>query len=125
LWGFGTGTYFNGKTVTVLDCDPSTNSFRFYFKHADVANTADTTGLTAPWMKKNYRVIRLECSQSLGTDLIYVGDLNVSSSQYMACLSLTGQLAIEIASDNIPPDGIFIDTSGTADTDQVMVTVIF
>jgi hypothetical protein len=125
LWGFGTGTYFNGKTVTVLDCDPTTNSFRFYFTHANVSNTADTTGLTAPWMKKNYRAIRLECSQALSTDLIYVGDLNVSSSQYMACLSLAGQLAIEIASENIPPEGICIDTSGTSSSDQVMVTVIY
>ena len=125
LWGFGTATYFNGVRITVLDCNPTKNSFRFYFKHADVASTADTTGLTAPSPAQHYRAIRLECSQSLSTDLIYVGDLNVSSTQYMACLSLAGQLSIEIASENIPPEGLFIDTSGTASTDQVMVTVIY
>jgi hypothetical protein len=122
LWGFSTGTYFNGKKVTVIDNNPKTNSFRFYFTHANVSNTSDT-GNTAPIPAERYRAIRLECGQSNGTDLVYVGDLNVSSSQYMAALSLTGQLSIEIASENIPPEGIFID--GTADTDTVQVTVLY
>jgi hypothetical protein len=124
LWGFTTATYFNGKVVTVLDNNPVTGEFRFFFKHADVANTADT-GNTAPCPAQHYRAIRLECSQSLGTDLIYVGDLNVSSSQYSACLSLTGQLAIEIVGENIPPESICIDTSGTSSNDAVMVSVIY
>jgi len=124
LWGFSTATYFNGKVVTVRDCDPSTLSFSFYFKHADVNSTNDT-GNTAPAPAQHYRAIRLECGQSLSTDLIYVGDGNVSSTQYMACLSLAGQLAIEIASDNIPPEGIWIDTSGSSSNDRVMVTVIY
>lgn len=125
LWAFGTATYFNGKVVTVLDCDPSTNSFRFYFTHANVSNTADTTGETAPCPAQHYRAIRLECSQALGTDIIYVGDGNVSSSQYMAALSLAGQLSVEIASENIPPESVWIDTSGTSGSDQVMVTLIY
>jgi hypothetical protein len=123
LWGFTTATYFNGKRITVLDCNPATNSFRFYFKNANVASTVDA-GNTAPSPFQHYRAIRLECSQSLGTDLIFVGDLNVSSTQYMACLSLAGQLSIELAGENIPPEGLFIDTSGTAGTDQVQVTLI-
>jgi len=125
LWGFTTATYFNGKRITVLDCNPNKNSFRFYFTHADVNSTTDTTGFTAPSPAQHYRAIRLECSQSLGTDLIYVGDLNVSSSQYMAALSLAGQLSIEIAGENIPPEGLFIDTSGSSGSDQVMVTLIY
>jgi hypothetical protein len=128
LWGFTTtvGKFLNGKRVSVIDCNPAAKSFRFYFAHADDASAglADT-GNTAPSPKQHYRAIRLECSQSLSTDLIYVGDLNVSSTQYMACLSLAGQLSIEIASENIPPEGLFIDTSGTASTDQVMCTVIY
>lgn len=124
LWGFTTATYFNGKVVTILDNNPADGSFRFYFTHANVATTADT-GKTAPIPAQRYRVIRLECSQSLGTDLIYVGDANVSSTQYMAALSLTGQLAIEIASENIPPEGIWLDTNGSVGTDQVMVTLIY
>ena len=124
LWGFTTATYFNGKVVTVIDNNPATNSFRFYFANADVASTSDA-GKTAPAPFQHYRAIRLECSQSLSTDLIYVGDGNVSSTQYMACLSLAGQLSIEIASENIPSESIWIDTSGSASTDQVMVTLIY
>jgi len=41
LWGFTTATYFNGKRITVLDCNPALNSFRFYFNHANVGSTAD------------------------------------------------------------------------------------
>jgi hypothetical protein len=122
LWGFGTATYFNGKRITVLDNNPATNSFRFYIAHADVANTADTTGLTAPSPAQHYRVVRLECSQTLGTDIIYVGDLNVSSTQYMAALSLAGQFSIEIAGENVPPEGIWI--TGTGPTDSCQVTLI-
>ena len=123
LWGFTNATVFNGKRVSVIANNPKTNSFSFYIDSGDDSNT--DTGNTAPSPFQHYRVIRLECSQSLGSDLIYVGDLNVSSSQYMACLSLTGQLAIEIASENIPPEGIFIDTNGSSETDQVMVTVVY
>jgi hypothetical protein len=124
LWGFTTATYFNAVVVTVIDNNPATGAFRFYIKHIDVASTADA-GNTAPSPAQHYRAIRLECSQSLGTDLIYVGDANVSSTQYMACLSLAGQLSVEIVSENIPPEGLCIDTSGVAGTDQVMVTLIY
>jgi len=123
LWGF-TATELNGLVVTVIDNNPANNSFRFAINHADVGSTSDT-GKTAPAPFQHYRAIRLECSQSLSTDLIYVGDSNVKSTQYMACLSLAGQLSIEIASENIPPEGIWIDTNGSASTDQVMVTLIY
>ncbi len=122
LWGFTTATYFNGKRVTVIDNNPALKSWRFYFNHADVASTADA-GNTAPSPFQHYRAIRLECGQGNGTDFVYVGDLNVSSTQYMAALSLAGQLSIEIASENIPPEGIFID--GTSGSDTVQVTVIY
>jgi hypothetical protein len=124
LWGFTTATYFNGKVVSVIDNNPANDSFRFYFKHADVASTADA-GNTAPTPAQHYRAIRLECSQALGTDLIYVGDLNVSATQYMSCLSLAGQLSVEIASDNIPPEGLWIDTNGVSANDAVQVTLIY
>jgi hypothetical protein len=125
LWGFTTATYFNGKRISVIDNNPAVNSFRFYFTHGDVAVTGDA-GKTAPSPFQHYRAIRLECSQNLGTDLIYVGDLNVSSTQYMACLSLAGQLSIEIASENIPPEGVFIATNGASTAnDQVQVTILY
>lgn len=122
LWGFATATYFNGKKITVISNDPVAKSFSFYFNHADVASTADT-GNTAPSPFQHYRVIRLECSQSLGTDFVYVGDLNVSATRYVAALSLTGQLSFEIASENIPPEDIFID--GTTNGDSVQVSLIY
>ena len=122
LWGFTTATYFNAKVVSVIDCDPVTGSFRFYFNNADVASTNDA-GKTAASPFQHYRAVRLECSQSLGSDIVYVGDLNVSSTQYVAALSLTGQLSIEIAGDNIPADRIFI--TGTGSTDSVLVSLIY
>lgn len=117
LWGFTTATYFNGKTVTVLDNNPANGSFRFAFTHADVGSTSDA-GNTAAIPVQRYRAVRLECGQGNGSDKVYVGDLNVSSSRYMAAISLANQLSIEIAGDNIPADRIFIDGDG-ADTVQV------
>jgi hypothetical protein len=122
LWGFTTATYFNAKVVSVIDCNPADGSFRFYFNHADVASTADA-GNTAASPFQHYRVVRLECSLNLGTDLIYVGDLNVSSTRYFAVLSLTGQFSIEIASENIPADRIWI--TGTGASDSVQVSLVY
>ena len=123
LWGFTTATYFNAKVVSVLDCDPVAGAFRFYFAHADVTSTADTTGRAAASPFQHYRVVRLECSQSLGTDIIYVGDLNVSSTRYFAALSLAGQFSIEVAGENIPADRIWI--TGTGPTDSVQVSLLY
>lgn len=122
LWGFTTATYFNGLTVSVIDCNPTLGTFSFYFNHANVASTADT-GNTAAAPSEHYRSVRLECSQTNGADFVYVGDLNVSSTRYMAALSLTGEIAIEIDSQNIPADRIFIDA--TASTDSVQVTLLY
>lgn len=122
LWGFTTATYFNGKTVSVISNDPVAKSFSFYIAHADVGSTGDT-GNTAASPFQHYRAVRIECAQTLGTDLIYVGDGNVTSTQYVAVLSLAGQLAVEIASENIPADRIFI--TGTGSTDSVLVSLIY
>ena len=122
LWGFATGTYFNGKKVTVIDNNPANNSFRFYFAHANVGSVSDT-GLTATSPFQHYRAVRLEIGAGNGaTDLVYVGDLNVSSTRYVTALSASNP-SIEIASENIPPEAIFID--GTTDTDTVQVSLIY
>lgn len=125
LWGFTTATYFNGCTVTVLDNNPQAGSFRFYFHNSggDVAST-DDAGNTASAPTGHYRAVRLECSQSNSTNIIYVGDLNVSATQYMAALTLAGQAAIVIASDNIPADRIFIFGSAASDC-AVQPTLIY
>ena len=122
LWGFTTATYFNGCTVTVLDNNPSTNSFRFYFNHADVNSTSDA-GSTAAAPVQSYRAVRLEVPAGNGTDIVYVGDLNVTPTQYMTALTVAGPSSIVIASDNIRADRIFVCASGSADT--VLVTLIY
>jgi hypothetical protein len=122
LWGFTTATYFNGKTVTVLDNDGS-SQFRFYFTHANVGSTGDA-GKTAPIPVESYRAVRLEWSAT-GADTVYVGDLNVSSSRYIAALSSAGQLSVEISGDNIRADRIFIVGSNAAGTDTVQCSVIY
>jgi len=113
LWGFATATYFNGKTITVLDCNPTNGSFRFYFTHANVSSTADT-GNTAAAPVQSYRSVRLECGQSNGSSIVYVGDGNVSSTKYVAALTLTGQSSYVISGDNIRADRIFIDGSASS-----------
>jgi hypothetical protein len=122
LWGFPTAPW-NGAVVSVIDNNPADGSFRFYYEASNASATE--VGNTAPCPFQHYRAIRLECAQDLSTDLIYVGDANVSATQYMACLSLAGQLSIEIASENIPSESLCIDTNGTASTDHVMVTVLY
>lgn len=121
LWGFSTGTYFNGVTVSVIDNNPANGSFRFYFDHANV-NSTDDTGNTAASPFQHYRAVRIEADLN-NSGTVYVGDKNVSSSQYVAALSPTGQLAIEIASQNIPADRIFI--IGTNSDDSVHVSLIY
>jgi hypothetical protein len=122
LWGFATATYFNGKKIGVLDCNPALNSFRFYFAHADV-NSASDTGSTAPSPFQHYRAVRLEIGAANGgSDLVYVGDLNVSSTRYVTALGASNP-SVEIASENIPPEAIFID--GTSDSDTVQVSLIY
>jgi hypothetical protein len=123
LWGFTTATYFNGLTVTVLDCDPEQDSFRFYINNANVNSTNDT-GNTAAAPAGHYRAVRLECSLDNSTNIVYVGDLFVSATRYMAALTLAGQSSIVIAGDNIPADRIFIFGSSATDC-AVQVTLIY
>jgi hypothetical protein len=111
LWGFATavGLLFNGLTVTSIGCNPQADSFSFYFNHADDLTAGATdTGNTAVAPSQHYRAVRLECDASNSTNIVYVGDFAVSATRYMAALTLAGQLAIVIASDNIPADRIFI-----------------
>ena len=124
LWGFTNGTVFNGKKVTIVRNDPTAKTIEFYFNSTNDSNT-ESGAFAAPSPFQHYRAVRLECGQGLSSDVIYVGDLNVSSSRYMALLSLAGQLAIEIASENIPPEGIMIDTSGSGSGDTVQVSLVY
>ena len=123
LWGFTTATYFNGCTVTVLDCNPATNSFRFYFNNANVANTADA-GSTAAIPNQAYRSVRLECLQTNSTNIVYVGDLNVSSTVYDAALTLTGQGSFVLQYDNIRADRIWVFGSAGSNC-GVMVSLVY
>ena len=127
LWGFATtvGLLFNGLTVTVIHNNPQADSFSFYFNHADdlSAGLADT-GNTAAAPSGHYRAVRLECDASNSTNIVYVGDFAVTATRYMAALTLTGQLAIVIASENIPADRIFIFGSSATNC-KVQATLIY
>lgn len=122
LWGFTTATYFNGCTITVLDNNPAAGSFRFYFTHANVGSTADA-GNTAPALRRQFRSVRLECSLTNSTNIVYVGDLNVSSTQYVAALTLSGQSAWEIQGENIRGDRIFIFGSSATNCSVQVSTI--
>lgn len=121
LWGFTTATYFNGKQVTVLGNDGS-GTFWFAFNHANVASTNDA-GNTAPVPFQHYRTLRIEVDPANSTDTVYLGDLNVSTSQYMAALTPAGQYSIDIASENIPAERVWLIASGAADA--VHATLIY
>lgn len=125
LWGFTTATYFNGKVVTVLDNNPTNGSFRFYFNHANVSSTNDA-GNTQACPFQHYRTVRIELDSS-ATDTIYVGDSNVSTSRYVTALSTSGQISVEIASENIQADQIWLINSntGSTGTDSVHVSFIY
>ena len=106
----------------------SNGSFRFYFTHANEGSPSSPiadTGHTAACPFQHYRVVRIECDQANGTDIVYVGDLNVSTTRYVAALSLAGQLAIEIASENIPADRIWMVATNSSATDVVHVSLIY
>jgi hypothetical protein len=112
LYGFTTATYFNGLTLQVQN--PTPTQFSFPTTHADVGSTGDA-GKVVPSPGERYRAIRIEVDQSAAAGKLFVGDLNVSSTQYAACLSLTGQIAFVNSGEAIDPTRIFIDTdtSGT------------
>lgn len=118
LWGWATATYFNGLTVDVIANNPAAGSFSFNTTHADVGSTADT-GNTAIAPAEQYRSVRIEVDSAAAAANIYIGDLSVSSSQYAEKLSLTGQIAVTIASGSIPADRIFVDTDTTGKKVQV------
>ena len=129
LWGFGTATWLNGKTVTVIANNPALNQFSFYFSGQDGNSGTLTTAYAAPRSLNpglnGVRAVRIECGQGLSTDLLYVGDLNLSSTQYMACLSLAGQLVVEIVGENIPSDEIFILSSASNAGDTAQIVCIY
>jgi hypothetical protein len=131
IWGCTGGTsqntLLNGKKITILNSNPVAKTFSFYFSaFAATASftVAESAGKVAPIPVQKYRVLRLEVGQGNGSDFVYVGDGNVSSARCIAALSLTGQVSFEVAGDNIPAEGIFIDGTNTT-TDVVEVSLIY
>lgn len=118
LWGWTTATYFNGLTVDVIANNPAANSFSFNTTHGDVNSTADT-GNTAIAPVEQYRSVRIEVDSAAAAGKVYIGDLTVASTRYAELLSLTGQIAVTIASGSIPVDRIFADTDTNGTKIQV------
>lgn len=140
LWGFTVGTYLNALAVTVLDNNILAGSFRFYFQHANVAFTADAgntaadkslwnggPSATQPGIAggEHFRTVRVEIDAADGTDMIYIGDQNVSASRYFEVLSLTGQQAVEIASENIVGSRLWMVATQTVADPTAHVTLIY
>ena len=123
LWGFTTATYFNGTTITITANNPPKVSFSFPTTHDDVAST-DDAGNTAPKPFQSFHGVRIGADLGNTTKIIYVGDGNVSDSQYTAALTLAGQTDIwfggpENTGQNIDAHRIFIDTDETGSKAQV------
>lgn len=119
LWGFTTATYFNGKQVTVIGNNLAGNSFSFAFNHANVTSTADAGNTAVAPSEGTYRSVRIEVDSAAGTGIVYVGDLNVSSTRYAEALKLAGQIAVTISSGAIPAERIMCDTSANGTKVQV------
>lgn len=113
LWGFTTATYFNGLVVTVTTANPALNQFTFNFTHANVSSTSDA-GSTAAVPLETYRAIRIEIDQASGTNGVYIGDLNLSTTRYYAYILLPtssipwSQVAVEIGREKIPAERVMI-----------------
>lgn len=84
------------------------------------AVTVATAGVKVPLLASNpspqdlYHTVRVEIDQSAGANKIYVGDLNVSATRYIACLTLTGQMSVTLQGYNLDPAVIFLDASASA-----------
>lgn len=122
LWGFSTATYFNGTRVTVIS--NTATSFSFTFAHANVGSTNDA-GWTAPALKETPRWVAIEIDQAASTGIAYIGDLNTSSTQYYAALTLPtsnqpwSQVHVEIGRDKFDPMTLMATTGATAAKIQV------
>lgn len=117
FFGVGTNTFLNGAIVTVTRVVSAT-SFEAIYGHANVALAGDT-GTAFAQLSQRYRVVRFEIDQSAAGAKIFIGDFNVSSTQYVACISLSGQLAYEFSGEAIDPSRIFLDTSASGTKAQL------
>jgi hypothetical protein len=124
LWGFTTGTYFNGTVVTVTANNPALNTFSFATTHANVASTNDA-GKTAPAPVQKYRAVRIEADFNNSTNALYVGDGNVATTRYTAQLLYNGVQqwiwfgGMEIEAQNVDASRIFVTSTTTGAKAQV------
>ena len=123
FFGFTTGTYFNGVVANVIAATPS--SFSIAFNHANVGSAAAPqadAGSIFPTPRDQFQAVRVEIDKGAGSATIFVGDLNVSSSQYAAHLSLTGQIAYVQSGNKVDAHRIYIDADTNSTKVQVSVT---
>lgn len=123
FFGFTTGIYFNGVVANILWATPT--QFAIAFNHANVGSAAAPqadAGSIFPTPRDQFQAVRIEVDKGAGAGVIYVGDLNVTSSQYAAKLSLTGQIAYVQSGNKVDAHRIFIDTDTNGTKVQVSVT---
>jgi len=124
LWGFTTGTYFNGTVVTVTANNPALNTFSFATTHSNVTSTNDA-GKTAPAPIQKYRAVRIEADFNNSTNALYIGDGSVSTTQYTAQLLYDSQQQSiwfggqEILAQNVDASRIFVTSTTTGAKAQV------
>jgi hypothetical protein len=87
-------------------------------------NSTNDAGNTASAPSGHYRAVRLEADSGNSTNVVYVGDLKVTATQYMTALTLAGQSSIVIAGDNIPADRIMIFGSSATNC-AVQISLIY
>lgn len=123
MFGFTTATYFNGVVAQLLGANPS--QLWFAFNHANVGSAAAPTsdaGSIFPTPRDQFQAVRIEVDKTAASGKIFVGDLNVSSTQYAAALSLTTQIAYVQSGNKVDAHRIFVDTDTNGTKVQVSVT---
>ena len=123
FFGFTTGTYFNGVVAQVIYATPLL--FAIAFNHANVGSAAAPTadaGSIFPTPRDQFQAVRIEVDKGAAAGKIFVGDLNVSATQYAAALSLTTQIAYVQSGNKVDAHRIFVDTDTNGTKVQVSVT---
>jgi hypothetical protein len=123
FFGFTTGTYFNGVVANVLWA--TATQFAIAFNNANVGSAAAPqadAGSIFPTPRDQFQAVRIEIDKGAGSATIFIGDLNVSSSQYAAHLSLTGQIAYVQSGNKVDAHRIYLDTDTNSTKVQVSVT---
>jgi hypothetical protein len=123
LYGFTTGTYFNGVPANVIWATPT--QFAIYFNNANVGSAAAPqadAGKIFPTPRDMFQSVRIEIDKGAASATLFVGDVNVSATRYAAHLSLTGQIAYVQSGNKVDAHRIYLDTDTNSTVAQISAT---